>query len=221
MAATGSRVAEKIQNLPYAIEVITMEFIEDLGFTDLDDSFAYASSFGGFDSGSGNINMRGTGVGKQLRNGFLRIGVVNRANIERIEIIKGPSAAVYGECLPAGLVNIVTKKPKLKKTAKLATRMGSNNLFGFDAEVTGPLGLHPSRKTSFIIDASYFRTDYDQPHAGLRSRLLSAAVQHKFSGGKCFRMFSETGGTSIPISPHGRASSRGGRMGKRHGRMLF
>ncbi|MDR0352421.1 MAG: TonB-dependent receptor [Opitutaceae bacterium] len=213
MAATGSRVAEKIQNLPYAIEVITMEFIEDLGFTDLDDSFAYASSFGGFDSGSGNINMRGTGVGKQLRNGFLRIGVVNRANVERIEIIKGPSAAVYGECLPAGLVNIVTRKPKLKKTAKLSTRAGSNNLFGFDAEVTGPLTMHPSRKTSFIIDASYFRTDYDQPYADLRTRLLSGAVQHKFSQNTSLLIEAEFTDRLAHLSAPVPAVRHGGRTG--------
>ena len=134
MTSTGSRVAEKIKNLPYSIEVITSEMMDDLAFTDLGEDFAYVSSFGGFDAGSGNINLRGLGVGKQLRNGFLRIGVIDKANIERIEVIKGPSAAIYGESLPAGLINIVTKKPKTKPAYKLTTRVGTNDLFRVDAE---------------------------------------------------------------------------------------
>jgi outer membrane receptor protein involved in Fe transport len=126
------------------------------------------------------MNMRGLGIGKQLRNGFLRIGVVDQANIERIEIIKGPSAFVYGESLPAGLVNIVTKKPKLQKTARLATRVGTNNLFRFDAEVAGPLTQHPARKTSYIVNYAYLTQDYDQRHANLRTKVFSGAVEHKF-----------------------------------------
>ena len=177
MTSTGSRVAEKIKNLPYSIEVITSEMMDDLAFTDLGEDFAYVSSFGGFDAGSGNINLRGLGVGKQLRNGFLRIGVIDKANIERIEVIKGPSAAIYGESLPAGLINIVTKKPKTKPAYKLTTRVGTNDLFRVDAEATGPL----TKKLAYIVDVSRLKQGYDEPYASLNTTVYSGAVSYQFS----------------------------------------
>src|SRR5687767_8860636 len=56
---TGSRVAEKIRLLPYTVNVLTSEFIEDFGFFDFGDDFAFTSSFGGFDPGGGSANVRG------------------------------------------------------------------------------------------------------------------------------------------------------------------
>lgn len=176
---TGSRVAEKIRNLPYTVNVLTSEFIEDFGFVDFGDDFAYTSSFGGYDPGGGSANVRGLAVGKSLRNGFLRIGVVDRGNIDRIEIIKGPSAAVYGEALPSGLINIVTKKPKEKPGYKLSVMGGSRDLVRTDLEATGPLGT--SKKTTYLLNASFLEQGYDQPYAQLRTKVLSGVVQHKFN----------------------------------------
>lgn len=176
---TGSRVAEKIRLLPYPINVLTSEFIEDFGFFDFGDDFAYTSSLGGYDPGGGGANVRGLAVGKSLRNGFLRIGVTDRANVDRIEIIKGPSAAIYGEALPSGLINIVTKKPKSRPGYKLALTAGTNDLFRADVEATGPLGRLAN--TSYLLNASYLEQGFDQPFAQLRTKVLSGAIAHRFA----------------------------------------
>ncbi|PTX97878.1 TonB-dependent receptor [Opitutus sp. ER46] len=175
---TGSRVAEKIMNLPYTVNVLTAEFIEDFGFFDFDDDFAYTSSFGGYDSGGGSANVRGLAVGKSLRNGFMRIGVVDRGNVDRIEVIKGPSAAVYGEALPSGLINIVTKKPKLRPGYRLSVTGGTNDLARVDVDATGRLGK--SGKTAYLLNGSFYETGYDQPYAKMRTKMLSGAISHKF-----------------------------------------
>lgn len=176
---TGSRVAEKIRNLPYTVNVLTSEFIEDFGFFDFGDDFAYTSSFGGYDPGGGSANVRGLAVGKSLRNGFLRIGVVDRANIDRIEVIKGPSAAVYGEALPSGLINIVTKKPRPRPGYRLALAGGTNDLGRVDLEATGPLGA--GSRTAYLLNASYLEQGFEQPFAQLRTKVLSGAVSHPFA----------------------------------------
>jgi iron complex outermembrane recepter protein len=176
---TGSRVAEKISNLPYPVNVLTSEFIDDFGFFDFGDDFAYTSSFGGYDPGGGGANVRGLAVGKSLRNGFLRIGVVDRANIDRIEVIKGPSAAVYGEALPSGLINIVTKKPKFRPGYRLSLTGGTNDLGRVDLEATGPLST--SGRTAYLINASYLEQGFDQPYAQLRTKVLSGVITHRFS----------------------------------------
>jgi iron complex outermembrane receptor protein len=50
-----------------------------------------------------------------LRDGFRRYGFFENfpevANLERIEVLKGPASILYGEIQPGGLINLVSKKP--------------------------------------------------------------------------------------------------------------
>lgn len=175
---TGSRVAEKIRNLPYNVNVITSEFLSDFAFFDIDDDFAYTSAFGNMDAGGG-YTIRGFGATKALRNGFPRFGLIDRVNVDRIEIIKGPSAAVYGETRPGGLVNIISKKPKTKPGYRASVSAGRWDTFRTDLEATGPLTA--SKKTAYIMNAAYYERGYVQDFAKLRQKTLSGAVSHKFS----------------------------------------
>ncbi|HEY0945322.1 MAG TPA: TonB-dependent receptor [Opitutaceae bacterium] len=175
---TGSRVAEKIKNLPYNVNVITSEFLEDFAFFDLDEDFAYTSSFGNMDAGGG-YTIRGFGATKALRNGFQRFGLIDRVNVDRIEVIKGPSAAVYGETRPGGLVNIVTKRPKTKPAYDLSVSVGTNDTFRTDVGATGPLTA--SKNTAYLFNAAYYERGYEQPFAMLRQKTVSGAISHKFS----------------------------------------
>lgn len=66
------------------------------------------------------------------------MSVVNVANIERIEIVKGASSSLYGSDAIAGVINIITKKNKDKFSASNTTRIGGSygdvnqsNLIGF------------------------------------------------------------------------------------------
>ena len=51
-----------------------------------------------------------------LRDGFRQFGgqgqnFVETANIEQVEVLKGPASILYGKIEPGGIINIVTKKP--------------------------------------------------------------------------------------------------------------
>ena len=57
----------------------------------------------------------------------LDLSTLNTSNIERIEILKGPSSFLYGNNALAGSVNIVTKAAGLKKESRLNTLYTSRN----------------------------------------------------------------------------------------------
>lgn len=65
--------------------------------------------------GAGYYSLRGFDVQPKLVNGVAGVtnGFVNPENIERVEVIKGPSATLFGNSVGSygGLINIVTKKP--------------------------------------------------------------------------------------------------------------
>jgi iron complex outermembrane receptor protein len=82
-------------------------------------------------------------------------GEIDPSDIERIEVIKGPSGTLYGGAVTSfgGLINVVTKKPKDYFGGEVSYLMGSYNLNRVTADVYGP--ITDSRKTLFRLNAAY------------------------------------------------------------------
>lgn len=179
-SVTGSRVATPIKDLPFAINVITSEFLNDFDFFEIDSNLGYTSSLTGVDT-QGNYNLRGYGASFQLRNGFYRLGLIDRVNVDRIEVIKGPNAAIYGQTSPAGLVNIISKRPKTKNSQRLSVSGGSNDLRRAELNVTGPLGSIGGTKFYHILSASGMDRGYEVQFAEMKQRTFSEAILAKFS----------------------------------------
>src|SRR3546814_3425835 len=58
--------------------------------------------------------------------GTLELSRVAVGNIERIEIVKGPSSSLYGSEALAGVINIITRDPEIGARGTLSARYGSN-----------------------------------------------------------------------------------------------
>lgn len=174
-SVTGSRVATPIKDLPFTVNVITSEFLNDFDFFDLADNMAYTSSLSDLDT-QGNYNLRGFGATFQLRNGFYRLGLVDRVNVDRVEVIKGPNAALYGQTSPAGLVNIISKRPRQTDSQRLSVTVGENRLHRGEVNVTGPVGTVGGVKLSHLFSASAMNREFDVPYATLKQRTISEAV---------------------------------------------
>ncbi|MDQ1096662.1 MULTISPECIES: TonB-dependent receptor [Chryseobacterium] len=82
-------------------------------------------------------------------------GEIDPSDIERIEVIKGPSGTLYGGAVTSfgGLINVVTKKPKDYFGGEVSYLMGSYNLNRATVDVYGP--VTDSRKTLFRLNAAY------------------------------------------------------------------
>ncbi|WP_083535099.1 TonB-dependent receptor [Chryseobacterium kwangjuense] len=80
---------------------------------------------------------------------------IDPADIERIDIIKGPSGTLYGGTVNSfgGLINVTTKKPKDYFGGEASYLLGSYNLNRVTADVYGP--ITDSRKTLFRLNAAY------------------------------------------------------------------
>lgn len=61
------------------------------------------------------------------------------ATIERIEILKGPAGAVFGDIDPAGRVNMVSKTPRFAPHASASLHYGSFDTRRIELDATGPL----------------------------------------------------------------------------------
>lgn len=82
-------------------------------------------------------------------------GEIDPADLERLEVIKGPSGTLYGGAVTSfgGLINAVTKKPKDYFGGEASYLMGSYNLNRVTADVYGP--ITESRNMLFRLNAAY------------------------------------------------------------------
>ena len=74
-------------------------------------------------------------------------------NVERIEVIKGPAATLYGNCDPGGTINLVTKKPLDDAQKEISVAAGSWNHYRAEADVTGP--MNKKKTVLYRFNAGY------------------------------------------------------------------
>lgn len=140
---TASKREEKLQDVPAAITAVTGEKIENLGIRDFRDYATLVPGLSQRDAGApgqGTIILRGLNSGpQQITNttavyidetpfsasGFISAGGLltpspELAEVERIEVLKGPQGTLYGASNLGGLVRIITKKPDLNTFSGLA-----------------------------------------------------------------------------------------------------
>lgn len=181
-SVTGTRVATPIKDLPFAVSVITSEFMNDFDFFDLGADLAYTASLNGVDT-QGNSTLRGYGGTFTLRNGFYRLGLNDRINTDRVEIIKGPNAAIYGATSPAGLVNYVSKRPKAGYTQTFRVTAGSDDMLRGEVNVNSPLGSLAGVKFFQLFSVQAENSDSETQFAHTRKRGIGESILAQFPGG--------------------------------------
>lgn len=123
--AAASKVPLDLKDLAATLQVLNASFISDKLAASLDDLYPYivgmtregpaAAGFTlrGYTNGATNTTINNLQT-DGLPGGASRFGSPTVANVERVEVLKGPSSVLYGSMNPGGLINIVTKSPSAK-----------------------------------------------------------------------------------------------------------
>lgn len=74
-----------------------------------------------------------------LPSGTSNLATLPTSIIERVEVVKGPYSVLYGTDAMGGVINIITKKATLDKSAQVTLRGGSFGTTSFDADASGML----------------------------------------------------------------------------------
>ncbi|MGC9451384.1 MAG: TonB-dependent siderophore receptor [Oceanipulchritudo sp.] len=126
---TATRIGMELIQVPLSVQVVTEEFIQDLGLASFADSLRYVSSSVGDTLStageSGNAYIRGFPTAWTLRNGFRRYRGMVTENADRVEIVKGPVSVFFGQAAPGGITNIITKRPDFFNHGSVKATYGS------------------------------------------------------------------------------------------------
>ncbi|RAM64256.1 membrane protein [Herbaspirillum rubrisubalbicans] len=162
--SSATRTETPLQELPQSVQVVSRQLIDDLGAQRLDDVLLYVSgvakqnNFGGLWD---NYSIRGfsgsdNGGMNILWNGFAS----NRgyapprdlANVESVDFLKGPAAALYGNSEPGGTINVVSKKPQFKRANALDLSIGSNDSYRSSIDSTGALNSELAYRLNAAVE---------------------------------------------------------------------
>lgn len=173
-ATTGTKDNTPIMQAPMSVKVIPQAVLEDRKITNLREALESVSgvqsnqSIGG---GTGFV-IRGFSDGSKLfRNGLLATSTgglrteFDAANVERIEVLKGPAAMLYGRFEPGGLINIITKRPIFGLTQHIVEqRIGSYDQYRTLWDGAGPVTADGSVAYRFSGGYENNRTFRDFQH---------------------------------------------------------
>ncbi|BCX78612.1 TonB-dependent siderophore receptor [Campylobacter sp. 19-13652] len=124
-----------IKETPQSIEAVDVQKNRNYGTNDLSSILEGNSGVdASYDTRGDGIKIRGFSVdgGDIYRDGVRDSGQIRRstANIERVEILKGPASILYGRSQGGGVINLVSKKANFSPLYKLSARAGSWDRYG-------------------------------------------------------------------------------------------
>lgn len=146
VAITATRTEKNMADIPLPVTIVGKEEMQQKAMVRLNEVLAEQP---------GIVLVEDHGTGIQLQgfeakytmilidgepvigrsSGTLELSRITMANVERVEIIKGPSSSLYGSEAMAGVVNIITKKPAKGSRMGTSVRYGTNN--ALDLSVDG------------------------------------------------------------------------------------
>ncbi|MFE8873772.1 TonB-dependent siderophore receptor [Acetobacter persici] len=153
-ASASTKTRTPIIESPQTISIVSREEIELRASPTIADALSYTAGVqaepSGIDSRVDEVSVRGFGAGGfSSNNNFvdgLRLpsgGQWTRTSfdpfaLEQIEVLKGPSGALYGQTAPGGVVNLVTKRPTAKSEGEFFVQgSGFTNLNNGQGQASG------------------------------------------------------------------------------------
>ena len=173
MPQSGTKTDVEWLDVPQAVSVVTKTEMEDRGAVRLVDAL---------DGVAGVNNTLGEGSRDQFvirgfdalndiyRDGMRDDGTMQSyrslANVERVEVVKGPAGALYGRGSAGGIINLVTKRANGDNFTNVNGSVGSNNLFvgqvdssmAFTDKVSGRINVESRQSDSYVdhVDSNDF-----------------------------------------------------------------
>jgi iron complex outermembrane receptor protein len=181
----GTRTATALIDVPQSISTVTKELMEDrqayrltetvknvAGVTQYShyDDFTIRGFRNGYESGFRLLN--GLRSGFSYGNAFFVAPLT--VNLERVEVLKGPGAALFGDINPGGTINMVTKKPLDVARKALTFSTGSFNTTRATADFTGP--MNEQKNVLYRFNAGFEKSNTFRDVNDTRSLMLAPTV---------------------------------------------
>ena len=170
---TATRRNEALSDVPLAVSAVTADTLSNSGASDIRQltqvSPSLLVSSTSSEAGAGGARIRGVGtVGDNpglessvavFIDGVYRsrtgVGLTELGQIDRIEVLRGPQGTLFGRNASAGLISIITAKPRFQPQVYGELTLGNYNLRRVELGTTGAI----SSSLAARIDGIYMKRD--------------------------------------------------------------
>lgn len=157
---TAAKIEAELRDIPQTVNVIPEALYHDQGARSINDVLRNVPGVG-FSNGDGQrdqVTIRGfSAIADQFIDGVRDDALYFRelANIEQVEVLKGPASVLYGRGSSGGLINRITKKPSDEKAfTDVTTTVGSWDMKRVEVDSNQPLGEAASFRISAAVEDS-------------------------------------------------------------------
>ncbi|WP_349043180.1 TonB-dependent siderophore receptor [Agrobacterium sp. SORGH_AS 787] len=137
-SATGTKTDTPLKNTPQAVNVVTRDQMEVQGAATVTQVLRYTpgvvAQYSDTDVRHDWLTVRGFVPGRYLDGLRLPFGVrgysqpkIEPYGLERAEVLKGPASVMYGQGLPGGMLNMVSKRPRDEEIREVELQYGSHD----------------------------------------------------------------------------------------------
>jgi len=183
---TGYVARMPLKNLenPQVYQVVTQQLMKEQVSYTIADAMRNAGGTVPVINPSGGLSayFRGFGTGINARNGMESTSdrsAVDLANVERIEVLKGPSGTLFGASVSSfgGVVNLVTKKPIEAKRTEVNYTTGSFDLNRLSVDLNTP--LNADKSVLFRLNSAIHKERSYLSHAFNNTFLIAPSLSYR------------------------------------------
>jgi catecholate siderophore receptor len=166
------RLPEPVRLIPQSITVVPQELMQEQAVTSFRDALrnvtgiSLAAGEGGGAQGD-NLTLRGFSA----RNDYFLDGIRDQGsytrdvfNLESIEVLKGPSAVLFGRGSTGGAINQISKTPRLEPLYTGTVSVGTGQLYRGTADIDQPLSKTTAIRVNLLAHSQNF-VDRNEAHA--------------------------------------------------------
>ncbi|WP_017653589.1 TonB-dependent siderophore receptor [Fortiea contorta] len=163
-SSTATKTDTPLRDIPQAIQVVPKQVLEAQNVTRLEEA---VRNVPGVNQASAPYFVNGTFLvirgftarddsGNVLRNGLpdpVGTRQIDFANIDQVEVLKGPASVLFGRANPGGTVNLITKQPLRDPFSKVEATIGSYDFYRGAIDLSGP--LNDSKTVLYRLNVAY------------------------------------------------------------------
>lgn len=208
----GTRLKTNVEDVAASIQILTPEFLQDVGASNLNDLFLYTTNTeaaglnGNFSNAvtgetsvgdaSTRVNpqaaqrVRGLAAADITRNYFLSVIPTDRFNTDRVEINRGANAILFGLGSPSGIANTGLAQAQFRNAGRALVQLDSEGSLREELDINQVLVPH---RLALRVSALQDETKYYQRPAFENDRRLYAALAARPWKNGTFRAMAEHG----------------------------
>lgn len=182
----GGKSGIPLEKVPQSVQVVDADAISDLGAQSIGDVLRMVPSANAGYSRVGpyqsfSLKLRGY-LADQMRNGIRQryyedVDASALSNIERIEVLKGPSGVLYGQSGVGGILSIITRQPDGQFGAQLSATVGSRS----QKMITGDFRVPVTAQIGMRVTGEIERSGTFVDHQNIDRENLAFTLRYQFS----------------------------------------